>query len=382
MIKRALQTAVFISVIFSLDSAWSQDQVVTIGHVAPLTGPSAHMGKDTEDGARFAIEQLNAKGVVIGGKKVRLVLMGEDDGGDPKLATNIAEKLVDARVNGVIGHMNSGTTIPASKIYHDAGIPEISPSATNPGYTHQGFDTAFRMVANDRQLGSALGRYAVQVSGARKIAVVDDRTAYGQGVADEFVKGALANTPKPDIVAREYTTAVATDFSTILTRIKSKKPDVLFFGGMDVVGGPMLRQARQLGLEARFMGGDGICSSELTQLAGPSLGEAQVVCAEAGGIEERYQTALATFKEVFEKRFGHPVILNAPYAYDAVMVMVRAMQDAGSADPRKYLPVLAKIHTTGVTGDIAFDANGDLVNGTVTLYTFKRGQRTAISVSK
>lgn len=377
--------ALSISALFAASlplAAHAQELVVRIGHVAPLSGPSGHMGKDTEEGAKMAIEELNTKGVTIGGKKAKFELVPEDDAGDPKQATAAAQKLVDSKVNGVIGHMNSGTTIPASKIYNTAGIPQISPSATNPKYTQQGFNTAFRVVANDGQLGGTLGRYAVQIGQAKNIAVIDDRTAYGQGVADEFVKGATAKSRNVAIVSRQYTSDKATDFNAILTAIKAKNPDVVFFGGMDAVGGPMLRQMKQLGIEARFMGGDGICSTELARLAGDAIGEGRVVCAEAGGVEEGKKVDLDRFKAAFAKRFGHEVVLNAPYAYDAVMTMVAAMQKAGSAEPAKYLPELAKINHKGVTGTIAFDKNGDIVDGTLTLYTYKAGKREVIAVTK
>lgn len=362
-------------------NASAQDLVVRIGHVSPLSGPSAHMGKDTEEGARMAVDELNAKGVTIGGKKAKFELLAEDDAGEPKQATTVAQKLVDAKVNGVIGHMNSGTTIPSSKIYSDAGIPEISPSATNPKYTQQGFKTAFRVVANDGQLGGTLGRYAVQMQKAKNIAVIDDRTAYGQGVADEFVKGATGKLTPAKIVSRQYTTDKATDFSAILTTIKAANPDLIFFGGMDAVGGPMLKQIKQLGMKVKFMGGDGICSTELAQLAGDAIGEGNVVCAEAGGVEEGKKAELDKFKAAFSKKYGHEVVLNAPYAYDGVMTMVAAMQKANSAEPAKYLPELAKIKHKGVTGEIAFDARGDIRDGTLTLYTYKGGKRELIAVT-
>ncbi|MFZ6654505.1 branched-chain amino acid ABC transporter substrate-binding protein [Undibacterium sp. TJN19] len=360
----------------------AQDLIVRIGHVSPLSGPSAHMGKDTEEGARMAIEELNAKSVTIGGKKAKFELMSEDDAGDPKQATSVAQKMVDAKVNGVIGHMNSGTTIPASKIYNIAGIPQISPSATNPKYTLQGFNTAFRVVANDGQLGGTLGRFAVQINHAKKVAVIDDRTAYGQGVADEFVKGVTGKAGADAIVTRQYTTDKATDFNAILTIIKSKSPDVVFFGGMDAVGGPMLRQMKQLGIEAKFFGGDGICSSDLPNLASDALGESKVVCAEAGGVEEAKRGELNKFKAAFNKRFGHDIVLNAPYAYDSVMTMVEAMQKAGSAEPAKYLPALSKIQHKGITGIIAFDSHGDILDGTLTLYTYKAGKRELLAITK
>jgi branched-chain amino acid transport system substrate-binding protein len=361
-------------------AASAQELVVKIGHVGPISGAIAHLGKDNENGARMAIDELNAKGVTIGGKKAKFELLAEDDAADPKQGTAAAQKLVDAKVNGVIGHLNSGTTIPASKIYHDAGIPQISPSATNPKYTQQGFKTAFRVVANDGQLGGTLGRYAADQLKAKKVAVIDDRTAYGQGVAQEFMKGAKAKGVQ--VVAQQYTNDKATDFNAILTSIKSKNPDVVFFGGMDAVAGPMLRQMKALGINAKFMGGDGICSEGLAQLAGDALGDGQVVCAEAGGVEEAQKKGMEDFRAAYKKKFGTDVQIYAPYVYDSVMVMVEAMKKAGSAEPAKYLPELAKINYKGVTGNIAFDSKGDIKDGTLTLYTYKGGKRTQLAVVK
>jgi len=361
-------------------TASAQEQVVKIGHVGPISGSIAHLGKDNENGARMAIDDLNAKGMTLGGKKVKFELLAEDDGADPKQGTAAAQKLVDAKVNGVIGHLNSGTTIPASKIYHDAGIPQISPSATNPKYTQQGFKSAFRVVANDGQLGGTLGRYAAEQLKAKKVAVIDDRTAYGQGVAEEFVKGAKGKGVQ--VVAQQYTNDKATDFNAILTAIKAKNPDVVFFGGMDAVAGPMLRQMKALGINAKFMGGDGICSEALAKLAGDAMGDGQVVCAEAGGVEEAQKKGMDDFRASFKKKFNADVQIYAPYVYDAVMVMAEAMKKADSADPAKYLPQLQKISYTGVTGPIAFDNKGDIKNGTLTLYTYKAGKREQLAVVK
>jgi len=361
-------------------AAQAQEQVIKIGHVGPISGPNAHMGKDNENGARMAIDELNAKGVSIDGKKVKFQLLAEDDASDPKQATSVATKLVDAKVAAVIGHLNSGTTIPASKIYSDAGIPQISPSATNPKYTQQGFKTAFRVVANDAQLGSVLGKYAAVTLKGKNIAIIDDRTAYGQGVAEEFSKGAKA--AGATIVSTQYTNDKATDFNAILTSVKSKKPEIVFFGGMDAVGGPMLRQMKSLGLDSKFMGGDGICTGSLPGLAGDGLRDDQVVCAEAGGVAESGKKAMEDFKAAYKKRFGIDVVYNAAYAYDATMTVVDAMQKAKSADPKKYLPELAKIHHAGVTGPIAFDSKGDIKDGSLTLYTYKGGVRTQMAVVK
>jgi branched-chain amino acid transport system substrate-binding protein len=357
----------------------SAQQVVKIGHVGPVSGPNAHLGKDNENAARMAIDELNAKGFTINGQKVTLQLVAEDDGSDPKQGTAVAQKLVDAKVKGVIGHLNSGTTVPASKIYNDAGIPQISPATTATQYTKQRFPGAFRVVANDAKLGGTLGKYAVDTLKVKNIAVIDDRTTYGQGVASEFLKGAKG--PGVRIVGKEFTSATATDYTAILTSIRAKKPDLVFFGGMDSVGGPMLKQMKALGIEARFMGGDGICTESLGRLAGDAVGEGKVVCAEAGGVTGAEQEkAMSDFRARFKQKTGIEVQLYAPYVYDAVMVMAAAMQKANSAEPAKYLPELKKINYKGVTGQIAFDPNGDINNGALTLYTFKGGKRSKMDV--
>jgi len=353
--------------------------VVTIAHVGPTSGAIAHLGKDNENGAKMAVEELNAAGVTIGGNKVTLKLMTEDDAADPKQGTAVAQKLADAKVAGVIGHLNSGTTIPASRIYSDAGIPQVSPSATNPKYTRQGFKTAFRMVADDVHLGSTLGKYAVNTLKGKAIAVIDDRTAYGQGVAQEFTKAVEA--AGGTVVAKEFTTDKATDFNSILTTIKGKKADVVFFGGMDAVAGPMLRQMKSLGINAKFMGGDGICSTELIKLGGDAIADNQVYCAEAGGVEGKEEADMAAFKAKFKAKFGTDVQVYAPYVYDGVKVMVAAMVKAGSSDPAKYLPILAATKDyKGVTGNITFDEKGDIKNGALTLQTVRGGKLTKLAV--
>ncbi|MBA5686558.1 branched-chain amino acid ABC transporter substrate-binding protein [Rugamonas apoptosis] len=362
-------------------SAGAQE-VVKIGHVGPVSGASAHLGKDNENAAKMAIDDLNAKGMKINGKAVKWVLVPEDDGADPKQGTAVAQKLVDAKVNGVIGHLNSGTTVPASKIYFDAGIPQISPAATTPQYTRQNFNTAFRVVANDNKLGGTLGAYAVQKLGAKKIAIIDDRTAYGQGVAEEFVKGAKKALPGVQVVGKEFTNANATDFNAILTSIKSKNPDLVFFGGMDSVGGPMLRQMKALGIKAKFMAGDGVCTEALPRLAGDGIGEGQVTCAEAGGVTADQQKGMDDFRARYKQKFNMDVQLYAPYVYDAVMTMATAMADAKSAEPAKYLPYLAKVKYQGVTGLITFDPKGDIKDGALTLFTYKDGKKTKMEVVK
>lgn len=356
------------------DAAADGKQVIRIGQSSPLTGPQAHLGKDNDNGARLAIDEINATQPTLGGKSVVFELMSEDDGADPKTATTVAQRLVDEGVVGVIGHLNSGATIPASKVYSDAGIPQISPSATAVKYTTQGFKTAFRVMTNDAQQGKVLGAYAAKLG--KKIAIIDDRTAYGQGLADEVEKAAKA--AGEDVVAREYTTDSASDFMAILTSIKAKSPDVVFFGGMDPQAAPLVKQMRQLGMKAQFLGADGSETPKFIELAGP---DAEGSIASMPGLPLESMPGGIEFKRKFEAKYGQ--IQNyAPYAYDAARVMVDAMKRANSADPAKYLAELPKTDFQGVTGRIRFDAQGDLAGGSITLYQVKDGKWTVLETVK
>ncbi len=357
-----------------LGAAHAEEMVVKLGNVAPLTGTISHLGKDNENGARLAVEEANAKGITIGGKKVKFELIGEDDQADPRTGTTVAQRLVDAGVKGVIGHLNSGTTIPASRIYDQGGVPMISPSATNPKLTQQGYKGVFRTIANDVQQGSLLGKFVVEELGAKKVAIIDDRTAYGQGLADETEKAAKALGAQ--IVSREFTNDKATDFNAILTKIRSAAPDVIFFGGMDAQGGPMLRQLKQLGISAKFVTGDGGCSPEMIKLAGEAISES-AYCSMAGLPLDKMPGG-ADFRDRFKKRFKADVQIYSPYAYDATMAIITAMQQADSVEPAKYLPKLKAISAPGVTGTVAFDANGDVKDGAVTMYRFSNGNWVAM----
>jgi branched-chain amino acid transport system substrate-binding protein len=341
---------------------------VKLGHVAPLTGPQAHLGKDNENGARMAVDELNAKGLEIGGAKVKFELLAEDDQADPKQGTIVAQKLVDAKVNGVIGHLNSGTTVPASQIYSDAGIPQISGSATTIKYTRQGFKTAFRVITNDAQQGKVLGEFTVKQLAAKSVAIIDDRSSYGQGLADEFTKTVEAAGVK--IVDNEFTNDKATDFAAILTKIKSKKPDVVFYAGMDAQGGPMAKQMKTLGLKTKFLTGDGGCTPEFIKLGGVAT-EGQYC--SLPGVPLDKMPGGKEFGDKFTAKYGQ-IQLYAPYVYDAVMVAADAMKRAGSVDPAKYLGAIGQTNYQGVTARIQFDELGDLKGGAVSLYQVKDGK--------
>jgi branched-chain amino acid transport system substrate-binding protein len=355
--------------------AGSQGELtVTIGIVAPLTGPQAHIGKDLENAVRLAAEEANAAKVTIGGRPAKFEVQAEDDQADPKMAPVVAQKLADAKVSAVVGHFNSGTTIPASKIYSDAGIPQISPSATNPKYTDQGFKTAFRVVANDNQQGKVVGEYIAKELKSKALAIIDDRTAYGQGVADVVERSAKA--AGANIVAREFTTDRSTDFKAILTKIKGRRPDVVFFGGIDTQAGPMLQQMRGLGIKAQYVGADGIQSTELFKLGGSAV---EGTLASFPGLPLDRMSQGKSFGQKYKAKWNQDVVLYAPQGYDAFNVFVAAMKKAGSAEPAKFLPELAKIDYDGITGPIRFDEKGDIKDGPITMFKAVGGKWQAVA---
>ncbi len=374
-IKMKLVAVAALATIAGIASA--QDMVVKIGHVAPISGSQASYGKDNENGARMAIEDLNAAGVVIGGKKVKIELVAEDDAADPKQGAAVAQKLCDAKVAGVAGHLNSGTTIPASKIYNDCGIPMVTPSATNPDLTKPGYKTTFRLLANDNALGAGLAFYAADTLKLKRVAIIDDRTAYGQGVAAVFKRTAAAK--GITIVDDQFTTDKSVDFMSILTAIKAKKPDGVFYGGMDPQAGPMLRQMEQLGMSnVKFFGGDGICTMDLIKQSGGAKTLDNVVCAEGGSSLEKMPGGTA-WKKRYDAKYPGQYQVYSPYVYDAVNVLVAAMKAAGSADPKVYLPKLAATNYKGVTTNVRFEANGELKNPAMTLYTYKGDKKVALN---
>jgi branched-chain amino acid transport system substrate-binding protein len=344
-------------------------RLVRIGHVGPLTGPIAHLGKDNENGVKLAIEEANAAGLMIGGEKVRFEMISEDDEGNPQKGTVVAQKIVDAEVAGVIGHLNSGTTIPASKIYFDAGIAQISPSATNVDYTNQGYKTAFRVMANDAQQGVVLGDFAVKKLNAKRIAVIDDRSAYGKGLADQFE--IAAKKVGAEVITREFTDMTKTDFTAILTRIKGMNPDLVFCGCLDSQTGPMMKQFRNLGLTAIFLSGDGSQTKQFLTLAGDS---AEGAYASSPGVPLDKMPGGPAFTEKYKDTFKQEIQLYAPYAYDAANTLIAAIQQADSTDPKVYLPVLASIQHEGVSGNVRFDEKGDIRGGSISLYKVANGQ--------
>lgn len=362
----------------TLSPVFAQDvQTVRIAHAGPTSGGIAHIGKDTENGVRLAIDDLNAQAIVIGGKTIKFELAAEDDAGDPRQATAVAQKLCDAKVAGVVGHLQSGTTIPASTVYNKCGLPHITAAATNPDVTKPGYPTTFRLIANDNALGAALAIFAHDTLKLKTVAIIDDRTAYGQGLAGVFK--ATAQQKGIKVVGEEFTNDKATDFMAILTAIKSKKPDAIFYGGLDAQAGPMLRQLEQLGMtDVKYFGGDALCTEKLLDLSSKAGTLKNVTCA-TGGASVQKMLGGAEWKKKYDARFPGAFQVYSPYAYDAAFVLVDAMKRAKSVDPKVYVPFIGKTQFKGVTANIAFTPKGELTTPAVTLYTFKGNVRTALN---
>jgi branched-chain amino acid transport system substrate-binding protein len=353
------------------------DETVKIGSAAPLTGSIAHLGQDQANGVILAIEEINKTGLTIGGQKVTLVIDSQDDGADPRTGTQIAQKLVDDGVVAVVGHLNSGVSIPSSKIYNDAGLTMISPASTNPTLTLQGFKVTYRVIGTDAQQGPALATYASKGLKIKSVAIVDDATAYGQGLANAFEEKAKALGIK--VISHDATNDKATDFRAIITKIKGERPSAIMYGGMDATGGPFAKQAKQLAVAAKILAGDGACTTDLEKLAGDAVNN--VVCSIPGVALEKLKEG-ASFQKKYQARFGQPVQTYAPFAYDAVHVIVDAMKRANSTKRADILAAMPQTKTAGVIGPIEFDAHGDLKGASISLYGYKAGKQGVVDVMK
>ncbi|TAL97460.1 MAG: branched-chain amino acid ABC transporter substrate-binding protein [Paraburkholderia sp.] len=349
-------------------SGFAEDMPVKVGFAAPLTGVNAGYGKDLQNGVRLAIDEANAQKIKIGDKVAHFDLVSEDDQADPRIGVQAAQKLVDGGVSVVVGHFNSGTTIPASQIYEQAGIPVIDPAATNPTITGRGFANTFMVISTDAQNAGNAGVYAVEVTKAKRIAIIDDRTAFGQGEADEFEKAVKAH--GGTIVTREYTDNKSVDFSTQLTKIKSTNADLIFFGGLDTQAAGIAKRMKQLGITAQLVGGGGVEDPEFIKLAGDA---AEGVMAWEYGRPLSQLPGGKDFSQKFKQRFGVDILSYAPFGYDAAWAAIKAMEAAKSSTPNVYRPALKSINFEGITGTIAFDSTGALKNASSTLYQVKGG---------
>ena len=348
------------------------ETVVKIGAAGPLTGSSAQSGKDDERGVQLAINELNARKMIIGGQPVRFQLESVDDQGDPKVGVNVAQKLVDDGVAVVIGHYNSGVSIPAARIYNDAHIVMITGASSNPQLTKLGFPYVFRLATNDNVMGGRMADYSAKVLHAKRVAVIDDRTAYGAGVADVFV--ATAQKVGVQVVAREYSTDKTTDFKGILTHIKAENPQVVFYGGYYAQAATLARQMVELGITAALVGGDGICSPEFAKLSDNVMDE-KMFCAQGGTPLDSLPDG-KSFREKFKSTFNADVDTYSPAFFAATIVVAEAMQTANSTSPEVYSKVMHRQSFTSMLGPVKFDEQGDWVDAPVTVYKLTGGNLT------
>lgn len=373
LMRKSLIPAMLVA--FAHLSGYSQEiQVVKIGLSSPLSGPQASSGKDNEAGLQMAAEQLNAHPIIVAGKKIQFEIISEDDHADSQSGIVSAKKLVSLGVKGVLGPYNSGVALAVSKVYNDAGIV-MATVATNPKVTQQNLPYVFRVAASDSQQGGKLASFAIVKLGIKTVSIIDDRTAYGQGLADEFEK--VAKSFGAQILERHFTTDKATDFSAILQTVKAQKPDAVFYGGLAPQAGPMVRQLKQLGIKTLFLGGDGICSPEMGRLAGDAIGP-HIYCTQGRSVLDKSANGKA-FAADYKKKFNRPPEVYAASFFDGLNMMAEAMKIAASTEPKQYAAALTKIHYKGIVGSYRFDERHDLKDAPVTVFQFNGIEPTALS---
>ncbi len=354
-----------------------KEETLNIGLVAPLTGDQAYIGMGVLQGAQMAIEDANIKGPVFGNVKLKLIPL--DDQHNPTQAVLAANKLAaDPNVMALVGHFNSSCTKAASAIYHEARMAEVSPASTNPEISRQGFDTFFRVCATDDVQAPTAANFVWNKIGAKKIAIIDDQTTYGKGLADEFEK--KFKLLGGNVVTRGGITQGEKDFTPLLTKVRSLKPEIVFYGGVYPELALLLKQARKVGLNVPWMGGDGIYDVSLIKLATPQIAEGTY--ATMLGVDPHSLPSAGDFVKRYEARYGEIGSFSA-YAYDAANVIIAAIRRAGTKDREK---ILKELHATkdfpGVLGLVNFDEKGDAVGKSVGVFKIEGGKFKFIEEAK
>ncbi len=347
----------------------SGGRTIKIGCAAPLTGDQAQLGIDVCQGVRLAVDEANARGEIMPGQTLETLAL--DDQHNPAQAVNVAKKFVSDRdVIAVMGHFNSSCTKPASAVYHEARLTQITASSTNPALSRQGFDTFFRVAATDDVQGPKAARHAFQKLGFKSVFVIDDKTTYGKGLADEFKKEAAKI--GMTILGHEGITQGDKDFTPLLTRIRPLAPELIYYGGVYPEGALLIRQARALNLNAVFMGGDGLASPIFIDLASPAIAEGAYATMVGGDMEKI--PAARGFIEAYKSRYGQAGQWSA-YGYDAANILIEAIRRAAAKDRQTVLKEMRKIsHFTGVTGEVVFDERGDNRNQFIGVFKVENGQ--------
>lgn len=362
MIKILTLTFTFIFLISA--GCQKKEDVIRVGVAGPMTGDQAKMGTDFKNGVTLAVEEWNSKGGVLGKKIITLI---SDDQHDPKQAVSVANKMVNDGVSGVIGHFNSSCSIPASDVYNRAGIPMITPASTNPQLTDKGYRGVFRVCGRDDQQGKVGADFVLNKLKIKKIAIIHDKTTYGQGLADEFKKFI---SDKVSVVYYGGIIQGDKDFKTVLTALKEKKPELIYFGGIYPEAGLLVKQARELGISIPFMSGDGAIDPKFVEIAGAKAAEGTYLTFSPD--PKKVPTAKA-FIENYEKRFGE-IGPYSSYAYDAANILFTAMKEAGTTEGKVVIEKLHTMEFSGALGNIRFDGKGDVAVAPYVVWITKDGK--------
>lgn len=346
-----------------------QEPVVKIGFAAALTGDQAPQGQSMLHGAELAVEQANAQGPILPGHRLELVAL--DDQRSPTQAVAVAKKFVaDPAVVAVVGHLNSSCTMPASAIYHQARLLQITPVSSNPQISRQGFDTFYRTCATDDLQGPAAALFLVGELGANRIFVLDDMTTYGRGLANELIRKLEAL--DVEVAGHEGITQGDKDFVPLLTKIKSLNPDAVYFAGMFPEGALLMKQRVEVGLSARFMGGDGLFDAALITLATPQAAEGAYLTTIGSDIHQ--MPAATEFVKAYEAKFG-PLGAYSAYAYEAANIAIWAIRQAGAKDRAAVLAAMKTLKDRpGLFGLQNFDERGDSLIHDIGIFTVHDGQ--------
>ncbi|WDT73787.1 MAG: branched-chain amino acid ABC transporter substrate-binding protein [Candidatus Manganitrophus sp.] len=371
MVRAAfLLIAIFASVLAGCQKGAEGPSEIVIGVAGPMTGDQSKLGGDVERGARLAVEEWNARGG-INGKKLRLEV--GDDQHDPKQAVSVANKLVNSGIVGMVGHFNSSASIPASAVYNSAGVPMITPASTNPRLTDQGFWNVFRVCGRDDQQGKVAADFVGGQLKLKRVAILHDKTTYGQGLAEEFRKS-LAAYPESEVVSFDGITQGDKDFRGILTSIKGKNPELFFFGGVFPEGGQLAKQAKEVGLTAPMLSGDGVIDPKFIEIAGATAEGTYLTFTpnpenmpEAKGFLEKYKA-----------KHGNELAPYAIYSYDAANILLTALAEAEKEgkikDGKRVAEIMRNVNYDGALGHIEFDEKGDVKKSPYIVWITKNGK--------
>lgn len=360
------------------------ENVIHLASGSPLSGGQASAGKDFANGAQLAVDEINAAGGIdVGGKKYKLVLDSEDDAGDPKTGATVAQKIVDdENIVGVVGHYNSGVTLVADPIYAKAGLASITVS-TNPDVINKapkfdnGGTAVFRINAGDDKQGPALATFA-QSKGVKQLAIFDDATAYGKGIADQVEK--KAKELGVNVAAREAATDKTTDFKALLTKAKAAGADAIMWGGYDDTGAILAKQARELGMNVLVLMPDTACTDNYIKLAGTAA--EGTICSSTSVPLDKMPKG-EQYKAAYAKHFpGQVVQAYSPLSYDAVYVFAEAVKKAGAVDKAKIAAAIPTVSVTGLTGTVGFNPNGERKDAEIAILQEKGGKFDVIQMVK